>query len=84
MKGYRKHRDVIGETDSRTDYFFQRSTSATDGKDIRLYQMEGGFSSIMEALIRKRLRVWKFLAGEAGCCLFHIVSGGDCRVCGMA
>ncbi len=59
VKGYQRHRDVIGETDSRTDYFFQRSTSATDGKDIRLYQMEGWFSSIMEALIRKRLRVWK-------------------------
>lgn len=59
VKGYRKYRDVVGETDSRTDYFFQRSTSATDGKDIRLFQMEGWFTSVMEFLIRKRLRVWK-------------------------
>lgn len=54
-----KHRDVIGEVQSRVDYFFQRSTSATDGKDIRLFQMEEWFSSIMEFLIRKRMRVWK-------------------------
>lgn len=54
-----KHRDVIGEVDSRTNYFFQRSTSATDGKDIRLFQMEEWFSSIMEFMIRKRLHVWK-------------------------
>lgn len=59
VKGYRKYRNVIGETDSRTGYFFQRSTSATDGKDIRLFQMEKWFSSIMDFLIRKRMRVWK-------------------------
>ena len=58
-RSWGKHRDVIGEVDSRTDYFFQRSTSATDGKDIRLFQMEEWFSSIMGFLIRKRLRVWK-------------------------
>ncbi len=59
IRSYRKHVDVITEADSRVDYFFQRSTSATDGKDIRLFQMEEWFSSIMEFLIRKRLHVWK-------------------------
>lgn len=59
VKGYRKYRDIVGETDSRTGYFFQRSTSATDGKDIRLFHMEKWFSSIMEVLIRKRMRIWK-------------------------
>lgn len=58
-KGWGKHRDVVNEVDSRTNYFFQRSTSATDGKDIRLFRMEEWFSSIMDFLIRKRLRVWK-------------------------
>lgn len=58
-KGWGKHRDVVNEVDSRTNYFFQRSTSATDGKDIRLFRMEDWFSSIMDFLIRKRLRVWK-------------------------
>lgn len=59
VKGYQRHRDVIGEVDSRMDYFFQRSTSAADGKDIRLFQMENWFSSVMDFLIKKRLRVWK-------------------------
>lgn len=59
VRGWRKHRDVIFETDSRMNYFFQRSTSATEGKDIRLYQMEQWFCSLMEALVKRRMYVWK-------------------------
>lgn len=58
-KGYGKYRDVIRETDSKVNYFFQRSTSATDGKDIRMYRMEKWFGDIMNAMVKKRMMVWK-------------------------
>ena len=48
QRGYRKYRETIWETDSRVEYFFQRSTSATDGKDIRLYRMEKWFVDVMK------------------------------------
>ena len=60
-KGWNMHRNIVNEADSRTNYFFQRSTSVTDGKDIRLFSMENWFSSIMEFLIQKRLRAWKWI-----------------------
>lgn len=59
QKGYGKHRSVIRETDSKVNYFFQRSTSATDGKDIRMYRMEKWFGDIMDAMVKKRMMVWK-------------------------
>lgn len=59
QNGWRKYRETIWETDSRVEYFFQRSTSATDGKDIRLYRMEKWFVDVMEALVKKRMKVWK-------------------------
>jgi ABC-type multidrug transport system fused ATPase/permease subunit len=57
--GYRKYRETIWETDSRVEYFFQRSTSATDGKDIRLYGMEKWFVDVMDILVKRRMKVWK-------------------------
>lgn len=59
LKGYRKYRETIWETDSRVEYFFQRSTSATDGKDIRLYRMEKWFVDVMKTLVQRRMKVWK-------------------------
>lgn len=59
LKGYRKYREIIWETDSRVEYFFQRSTSATDGKDIRLYRMEKWFVDVMNTLVQRRMKVWK-------------------------
>lgn len=58
-KGWGKHRGVIHETESKVNYFFQRSTSATDGKDIRMYRMEKWFGDIMDAMVKKRMMVWK-------------------------
>ena len=59
LRGYRKYRKTIWETDSRVEYFFQRSTSATDGKDIRLYRMEKWFVDVMKMLVQRRMKVWK-------------------------
>ena len=59
LQGYRKYRETIWETDSRVEYFFQRSTSATDGKDIRLYRMEKWFVDVMKTLVQRRMKVWK-------------------------
>lgn len=59
QRGYRKYRETIWETDSRVEYFFQRSTSATDGKDIRLYRMEKWFVDVMKTLVQRRMKVWK-------------------------
>lgn len=59
LQGYRKYRETIWETDSRVEYFFQRSTSATDGKDIRLYRMEKWFVDVMNTLVQRRMKVWK-------------------------
>lgn len=59
LQGYRKYRKTIWETDSRVEYFFQRSTSATDGKDIRLYRMEKWFVDVMKTLVQRRMKVWK-------------------------
>lgn len=59
MNGYCKYRETIWETDSRVEYFFQRSTSATDGKDIRLYRMEKWFVEVMDILVKRRMKVWK-------------------------
>lgn len=53
QRGYRKYREMIWETESRVGYFFRESTSATDGKDIRLYRMEKCFCSIMDTLVKK-------------------------------
>ncbi|MBO5483999.1 MAG: ABC transporter ATP-binding protein [Lachnospiraceae bacterium] len=59
LVAYRGNCKVINETDSKVNYFFERSTSATDGKDIRMYRMEKWFVSIMNAMVSKRLKVWK-------------------------
>lgn len=59
QQGWRKYRETIWETDSRVGYFFRKSTSATEGKDIRLYRMENWFCSVMEELVKRRMKVWK-------------------------
>ncbi|MCD7826110.1 MAG: ABC transporter ATP-binding protein/permease [Clostridiaceae bacterium] len=58
-RAWGKHRKIFHETDSKVNYFFERSTSATDGKDIRMYQMETWFGHIMQEMIEKRLKYWK-------------------------
>lgn len=58
-KTWGKYRKVFHETDSKVNYFFERSTSATDGKDIRMYRMEKWFEDIMHAMGTKRLKLWK-------------------------
>lgn len=59
QQGYRKYRETIWETDSRVGYFFRKSTSATEGKDIRLYKMENWFCRVMDELVKRRMKVWK-------------------------
>lgn len=55
----RKMWGTVGETNHRINYFFQKSTSAVDGKDIRMYRMEYWFGRVIQGLVKKRMKVWK-------------------------
>ncbi len=59
LKASGRHWGIISESGHKVSYFFNRSTSAADGKDIRMYRMEQWFESIMTGLVKKRMTVWK-------------------------
>lgn len=50
---------VMQNSGSKIRYFYHKSTSATEGKDIRIYKMEEWFHKLMAGLIKERLQTWK-------------------------
>lgn len=50
---------VLRNTSSKIRYFYHKSTSVTEGKDIRIYKMEEWFKKLMAELIKQRLHAWR-------------------------